>query len=59
MAPDPEDRLLHPFYTTKPDGMGIGLSVCACIMQEHGGEIGFARNAGGGTTFYIDLTAQE
>lgn len=59
LAPDAEDRLFHPFYTTKTDGMGIGLSVCASIMQEHGGEIGFARNAGGGTTFYIDLTAQE
>lgn len=59
LAPDAEDRLFHPFYTTKADGMGIGLSVCASIMQEHCGEIGYARNAEGGTTFYIDLAAQE
>lgn len=55
LAEDAEDRLFHPFYTTKDDGMGIGLSVCASIMQDHGGEIGFARNRESGTTFYIDL----
>ena len=57
LAEDAEDRLFHPFYTTKDDGMGIGLSVCASIMQDHGGEIGFSRNEKGGTTFYIDLAA--
>jgi two-component system sensor kinase FixL len=55
LADDAEDRLFHPFYTTKDDGMGIGLSVCASIMQDHGGEIGFIRNKEGGTTFFIDL----
>lgn len=59
LADDAEDRLFHPFYTTKDDGMGIGLSVCASIMQDHGGEIGFERNKKGGTTFYIDLAALE
>jgi two-component system sensor kinase FixL len=54
---DADDRLFHPFYTTKADGMGIGLSVCASIMQEHGGDIGYSRNEDGGTTFYIDLAA--
>lgn len=59
LADDAEDRLFHPFYTTKDDGMGIGLSVCASIMQDHGGEIGFERNKEGGTTFFIDLAALE
>jgi PAS domain S-box-containing protein len=58
LADDAEDRLFHPFYTTKDDGMGIGLSVCASIMQDHGGEIGFRRNENGGATFYIDLAAK-
>ena len=58
LAADAEDRLFHPFYTTKENGMGIGLSVCASIMQEHGGEIGFSRNKRGGTSFYIDLAAR-
>ena len=59
LADDAEDRLFHPFYTTKDDGMGIGLSVCASIMQDHGGEIGFIRNKEGGTTFFIDLAATD
>jgi C4-dicarboxylate-specific signal transduction histidine kinase len=59
LADDAEDRLFHPFYTTKDDGMGIGLSVCASIMQDHGGDIGFIRNKEGGTTFFIDLAATD
>ncbi len=58
LADGAEDRLFHPFYTTKDDGMGIGLSVCATIMQDHGGEIDFHRNENGGATFYIDLAAK-
>ena len=59
LAADAEQRLFHPFYTTKASGMGIGLSVCASIMADHGGEIGYRRNAEGGTTFYIDLAAHR
>lgn len=59
LAADAEDKLFHPFYTTKDDGMGIGLSVCASIIQDHGGEIAFTRNPDGGTTFYFDLAAKD
>ncbi|MEH6552130.1 MAG: response regulator [Pseudomonadales bacterium] len=57
LAPDAEDHLFHPFYTTKANGMGIGLSVCASIVQEHGGKMGYERNPEGGTTFYFELPA--
>jgi signal transduction histidine kinase len=50
-----EEQLFHPFYTTKSNGTGIGLSVCASIIQQHGGRIGFERNADVGTTFYFEL----
>ncbi len=50
-----EEKLFHPFYTTKSDGTGIGLSVCASIIQQHGGQIGFERNIDAGTTFYFEL----
>ncbi len=50
-----EEKLFHPFYTTKPNGTGIGLSVCASIIQQHGGRIGFERHADVGTTFYFEL----
>jgi len=55
LAPDAEERLFHPFYTTKGDGMGIGLSLCQSLIQGQGGKIGFRRNAGKGTTFFFSL----
>jgi len=58
LEPDAEEKLFLPFYSTKPQGMGIGLSVCASIIQDHRGRISFTRNADGGTTFYFDLPAE-
>lgn len=57
LADDAEEHLFHPFYSTKPNGMGIGLSVCASIIQDHGGLIDYKRNDGKGTTFYFELAA--
>jgi signal transduction histidine kinase/GAF domain-containing protein len=53
-------RIFEPFYTTKRDGMGIGLSICSNIVASHNGEISVARNADGpGSTFYFLLPASE
>lgn len=57
LSPEAEAQLFHPFFTTKSAGMGIGLSICQGIVQRHGGEIGFRRNAEGGVTFYCRLPA--
>lgn len=48
-------QLFDPFFTTRKNGMGIGLSVCQSIIQAHGGEINFTSQPGGGTCFNFSL----
>lgn len=49
-------RIFEAFYSTKPDGMGMGLSICRNILGSHGGELGVCRNADApGATFYFTL----
>jgi two-component system sensor kinase FixL len=48
-------QLFQPFVTSKPGGMGIGLSISKRIIESHGGEISVNRNAAGGATFLFTL----
>ncbi|WP_372965268.1 response regulator [Marinobacter sp.] len=50
-----EEKLFHPFYTTKEDGMGIGLATCRSLIQSQGGEIGYERPEDGGACFFFTL----
>jgi C4-dicarboxylate-specific signal transduction histidine kinase len=55
LSPESFDRLFDAFYTTKPGGMGMGLSICRSIIESHGGRIWAARTAGPGATVQFTL----
>jgi len=55
IPPAHRGRLFDPFFTTRPDGAGLGLFSCRRIIQAHGGTIGVRARPGGGTLFTIWL----
>lgn len=56
---DAADRIFDPFFTTKPKGTGLGLAVSSMIVSQHGGTLSFRENPQGGTTFRIELPANQ
>jgi PAS domain S-box-containing protein len=52
-------KIFMPFFSTKPNGVGLGLSICKQIVENHGGRITVKSKAGSGTTFTIQLPIRQ
>jgi two-component system, LuxR family, sensor histidine kinase TtrS len=57
LAPNVEARLFETFFTTKPQGLGLGLSICRTIVESHGGRMWATPNNGAGLTMRFTLPA--
>jgi signal transduction histidine kinase len=55
ISPENAEKIFDVFFTTKSDGMGIGLAVCRSIVEAHGGTLDLARTGPHGSVFRIAL----
>jgi len=58
ISPEVAERLFSPFYSTRAEGMGMGLSICRTAIEFHGGTLSHAPHPAGGTVFTFSLPAQ-
>ena len=59
IAPELKDKLFTPFFSTKPEGMGMGLNICRSIIEFHRGRLWVEDNPDGGTIFIIALPISQ
>ncbi|MFN7444648.1 MAG: two-component system sensor histidine kinase NtrB [Curvibacter sp.] len=59
IAPEVAEQLFTPFFTTKAEGMGLGLSLCRTVIEQHGGNLAFEPAGAQGTVFTFTLPAHS
>jgi two-component system sensor kinase FixL len=59
IAPDHLPRVFETFFTTKNEGMGLGLSLAQSIIESHRGRIWAENNSSGGATFHFTLAVSS
>ena len=59
IPPEVAEQLFTPFFTTKHEGMGLGLSMCRTVLEQHGGELRYRSNIPHGTVFTFSLPVQN
>jgi C4-dicarboxylate-specific signal transduction histidine kinase len=59
LSPQSVDRLFEAFYTTKPMGMGMGLTICRSIIEAHGGRLWATANESRGAVFQFTLPPEQ
>ncbi|KAF1021144.1 MAG: Sensor protein FixL [Paracidovorax wautersii] len=58
IAPELSEQLFNHFFSTKREGLGLGLSLCRTVVEQHGGQLGFEPNTPCGTIFRFTLPLQ-
>jgi len=59
IAVENQNKVFEPFFTTRPNGVGLGLAIVRKTIHDHGGTIALRSNGSNGTTFIIKLPAGQ
>ena len=59
IPPEVAKRLFEPFFSTKQEGMGMGLNICRSIAELHHGRLVFEPGAEGGSVFILTLSVEK
>ena len=59
VPPELAERMFEPFFSTKPDGMGMGLMFCRSVIEAHGGRLWFTENRPRGAAFHFTLPSSR
>jgi signal transduction histidine kinase len=59
IAPSVAEHLFEPLFTTKPEGMGMGLNICRSVIEAHQGRLWYEPDRDGGSIFHISLAVHS